>query len=235
MGEGDLPFKNSFKCLEVEGGGDEGRAEGGEKEGTSLKHKAQKIISPQRPTLKQERVGGEGEEAGGSSSYMHAPKSKLNVHSDSMMELLTEIQTDIKAKYERIEQVLVSHTRAIEQVLAGQSSQIRAIAETKAAVHDTQVAIEVVRLMATCAPSSSTHHTLTLEKKEAFEQEAKDLENAIQNMRETRVGMVSHHLQADLQSTPPERGAVDLRALMPVYISESGRADLHFSVRGRGT
>ncbi len=228
MGEGDLPFKNSYTALEVEGGGEEGRAEGGEKEGTSLKHKAQKIISPQRPTLKQERVGGEGEEAGGSSSYVHTPKSKLNVHSDSMMELLAEIQTDIKA-----------NTRAIEQVLAGQSSQIRAIAETRSAVHDTQVAIEVVRLMATCPPSSSTHHTLTLEKKEAFEQEATDLENAIQNMRETRVGMASHHLQADLQlpelsASLPANG-VDLRALMPVYISESGRADLHFSVRGRGT
>jgi hypothetical protein len=145
-----------------------------------------------------------------------------------MMELLAEIQTDIKA-----------NTRAIEQVLAGQSSQIRAIAETRSAVHDTQVAIEVVRLMATCPPSSSTHHTLTLEKKEAFEQEATDLENAIQNMRETRVGMASHHLQADLQlpelsASLPANG-VDLRALMPVYISESGRADLHFSVRGRGT
>ena len=69
MGEGDLPVQNSYKALEVEGVGEEGRAEGGEKEGTSLKHKAQKITSPQRPTLKQERVGGEGEEAGGSDAH----------------------------------------------------------------------------------------------------------------------------------------------------------------------
>ena len=309
FGEDDSLFKNSCEALDVEGGEEEGRAEGrgdGGNEGTCLKHKAQKITSAQGLTLKQENVGGEGEEAGGDSSYTR--KSKHNGHSDSIMELLAEIQT-----------VLVSHTRAIEQVLASQSSQIRAITETKAAVHDVQVAIEVVRQMATCPPSSSaslgpslassrsvakpetvahkemqepapsmaasthkwTHgnageggdnrmaagrgtgnyslpttpedniaihatprisqystrkrpgrqggetpvntsdsaslslRTLTLEKKEAFEQDAKDLENAIHNLRETRVGLASHRLQADFQS-------VDLRALMPVYISESG-------------
>jgi hypothetical protein len=327
FGEDDSLFQNSCEGLEVEGGEQEGRAEGsgdGGKEGTSLKHNAQKIMSAQGPTLKQENVGGEGEEAGG--SILYTRKSKLNGHSDSIMELLAEIQTDMKAKFEKIEQVLVSHTRGIEQVLASQSSQIRAITETKAAVHDAQVAIEVVRQMATCPPSSSassgpsfassrsvappepvepkemqepapsitasthkwthgnageggdkrmasgrgtgnyslpttpeeniaihatprisqystrkrlgtedgetpvntsdsaslTQRTLTLEKKEAFEQDAKDLENAIQNLRETRVGLTSHRLQADFQSTPGRSVGVDLRALMPVYISESG-------------
>ena len=99
------------------------RADEGE-EGPSLKHKDVKNILAGCPTLKKESVRGEGEEAGGSaayartpSSYAQPPNSKLNGHLDSIMELLAEIQTDIKAnrrQFEKIEQVLASHTRAIE-------------------------------------------------------------------------------------------------------------------------
>ena len=120
-----------------------GIGDGGEG-GSSIEHKAQKSKSAQRG--KNESAEGKGEEAGGS-------KSKLNGHSDCIMELLAEIQMDIKTnrrQCEKIEQVLASHhTRAIE--------------ETNAAIHDAKAAIEVVRQMraATLSPYSSPSSLLT--------------------------------------------------------------------------
>jgi hypothetical protein len=85
-----------------------------------------------------------GEGGGGSNTR----NSKLNVNLESsMMELLVEIQADIKAsrrqcteemeqvrrQFENIEQVLAMHTRLI--------------GETKAAVHKAEAAIELVRQM----------------------------------------------------------------------------------------
>jgi len=112
--------------------------------GSSIEHKAQKSKSVQRG--KNESAGEKGEEAGGS-------KSKLNGHreSDCIMELLAEIQMDIKAnrrQCEKIEQVLASHhTRAIEETNAD----------------DAKAAIEVVRQMqaATLSPDSSPSSLLT--------------------------------------------------------------------------
>jgi hypothetical protein len=120
-----------------------GIGDGGEG-GSIIEHKTQKSKSAQRG--KNESAEGKGEEAGGS-------KSKLNGHSDCIMELLAEIQMDIKTnrrQCEKIEQVLASHhTRAIE--------------ETNAAVHDAKAAIEVVRQMrvATLSPYSSSSSLLT--------------------------------------------------------------------------
>ena len=164
---------NSLKEGRDEEGDVEGRGKGGEG-GPSLKNKALRIICAQRPTLKNESVEGEGEEAGGSTAYAHTPSpyahppnSKLTGYVDSIMERLAEIQTDIK---EKIEQVLSSHTHAIEenrrqcekieQVLSSHTHAIEAnrrqcekveqvlASHTRAivdAVHAAQVAIEVVR------------------------------------------------------------------------------------------